>query len=130
MSVPDLWPSLKPHGELTPLGILRKQAALLFRKTNGLLEGQVKTDGTGPEFVHNFNIIAPALGHFTYQMFSISHGLHSYPLTSTNRNGRTVIQTESELLTWIRNEMETQRPTIEQLLNESLPDSERAELVG
>ena len=130
MGVKDLWPNLTPSNELTPLGILRKQAALLFRKTNGLLEGEVITDGAGGQFKHSLNIVAPALGYFKYELFWIGHGLSSYPLTGTTPQGQTVINSEEELYRWIADRIVEQKPTLERLLNESMTDSMRAELVG
>jgi hypothetical protein len=130
MSVPDLWPKLTPSNELTPLGILRNHAARLFRKTNGLLEGDVVTEGIGTRFRHHFNITAPALGHFTYELFFLEHGLESYPARAHSANAEDNISSEAELLEWIRNQMELQKPTLERLLNESMTDSMRAELVG
>lgn len=131
MGVKDLWPELTPSNELTPLGILRKQASLLFRKTNGLLEGEVVTDGKGGVFLHRFNVVAPALGYFKHELFSIGHGLNSYPLTGTNSKGeQTAIKSEDELYGWIAAQIIDQKPALERLLNESMTDSMRAELVG
>ncbi len=77
--IPDLWPDLAAEATVTPLAILREQAANLTVKTNGLLEGRVTT-GFEPQFPggrarlrHAFQIVVPAFEGFTYELFMVAH---------------------------------------------------------
>jgi hypothetical protein len=77
----DLWPSNIADSDLiTPVTILKEQAALLGDKTKQLVTGEVVTQATGNLFVHYFYIAAPTLS-YKYELFSVSHGISFYPLS-------------------------------------------------
>ena len=83
----DLWPeNIADSTMLTPVTILKQQAALLGEKTKQLVTGEVVTQAQefgNPmvlPFVHHFNIVAPTLG-YKYELFTVSHGINFYPLT-------------------------------------------------
>ncbi|PZN82097.1 MAG: hypothetical protein DM484_07035 [Candidatus Methylumidiphilus alinenensis] len=69
----------------TPVAILKEQASLLGRKTQNLVVGEVISSSQDaieePKITQRFNIKAPALGNYRYNLFSISHGIDIYPLT-------------------------------------------------
>jgi hypothetical protein len=77
-AIPDLWPeSLKPV-VLSPVAILRTQAARLKERTNGLLEAEIQTKRiTEPngdtKALHVFEIVAPAMDGYRFQVLSIEH---------------------------------------------------------
>ena len=83
----DLWPeNIAPIPELkAPTIILKEQASLLGKKTNNLLEATVtKIESTGfveEKFNYVFLIVAPALDNYRYKLFTVSHGIGSYPVT-------------------------------------------------
>lgn len=92
----DLWPSdLGETDIVPPVAILREQAALLGNKTKNLVEARVSTskatspheiftrfDGLRPgDFIHQFILVAPALGNYMFDLFTIYHGIKMYPLT-------------------------------------------------
>ena len=87
----DLWPDeLATAERQSPVAILRTQAALLGRKTNSLIVARVVTqpvlaaltsrDTGAKQFVYTFQLVAPALGGYTYDLFSIAHGINMYPV--------------------------------------------------
>lgn len=109
-TIPDLWPELEQSQVVPPIAILREQAAALGRKTNYLLEGRVETiTVSGDRFAHSFYVVAPALGDYTYKLFTIEHGPDQYPVTAppleTKRFMPRIvekIESKTELLEYIR----------------------------
>lgn len=89
--IADLWPPEVGTGNkvVPPLAILRRQAAALADRTQGLLEGQVETLTEGDQFVHLFYIVAPSLG-YTYKLFGIRHGVSGYPVYPTDEGRKRV----------------------------------------
>src|SRR5260370_42103407 len=78
----DFWPEIvSTLTVITPLSLLKEQAAALARKTNGLLQARVdsRTDITD-RFIHRFKIVAPTLDNYNYQLFVASHGVDLYPV--------------------------------------------------
>lgn len=92
----DFWPSLDDVEDAnSPVVILRKQAELLSDKTGHRLRGRIVTstvparsgargvlglDLFAPVFNHAFLIEVPALDDYSYTLFSVAHGLESYPV--------------------------------------------------
>ena len=77
----DLWPqNIGESNLVTPVSILKEQAALLGDKTSQLVKGEVVTQGTGNNFIHHFNIVAPTLS-YRYELLQVTHGVTFYPLT-------------------------------------------------
>jgi len=77
----DFWPEIQASAPELPVSILREQAALLAPKTQGLVEAQVHTRTVGEEIQHRFLLVAPALDHYTYHLFTVSHGVPEvYPV--------------------------------------------------
>jgi hypothetical protein len=77
----DLWPAnIAESNMVTPVTILKEQAALLGDKTRQLVTGEVQTVASGTMFTHSFNITAPTL-NYKFELFQISHGINFYPLT-------------------------------------------------
>lgn len=83
MSTPtrDLWPDdISTAPFVSPVAILREQAAILAEKTKGLLEGDVTTSRVSDRFDHHFYIVAPALDNYRYKLLTVRHGnLDMYP---------------------------------------------------
>ncbi len=76
----DLWPgNIAESNLVTPLAILREQAALLGDKTKQLVRGEVDTQTVGSMLVHHFNVLAPTL-NYRYELFTVQHGVNFYPL--------------------------------------------------
>lgn len=81
----DLWPESIRADQLSPLAILRLQATKLSQKTGGLLSAEVVSGResvsdedltiapSGAEAVHRFEVIAPRLDGYRYQMFVCRH---------------------------------------------------------
>lgn len=83
-STRDLWPDdLADTSVVAPVAILREQAALLAKKTKGLIEGRIQTNtaGTGRNFLHHFFLVAPPLDNYTYHLLTVSHEMTLYPVT-------------------------------------------------
>jgi hypothetical protein len=99
----DFWPDLKDVASVvTPVNLLRQQAATLSEKTNGDVRAYVNTDASGESFVHRFNVIVPGLDDYTYELFQIHHGMNLYPVTWYHllENGR--LDSEADLVEWLR----------------------------
>ena len=81
----DLWPEDFGHiSELkAPVTILKEQASLLGKKTSNLVEAEVVqySSPTPGKFDYTFYIVAPVLDNYKYKLFTISHGIDSYPVT-------------------------------------------------
>ena len=96
----DLWPTMTATAttQNIPISILRRQADLLKKKTDGLVEAHVKPQEDVMAFVsassqlgldrknvqncvaYSFYLIAPALEHYRYLLFWVLHPIEMYPL--------------------------------------------------
>jgi hypothetical protein len=109
-AIPDLWPEIEQTRVVPPVAILREQAALLGKKTNHLLEGQVKSRiAFEGGFLHTFSIVAPALDGYEYKLFEVKHGPDQYPVeadapesTGPLTASLVSLNSEQELLDYIR----------------------------
>jgi hypothetical protein len=72
-AIEDLWPAIEAPGSLPPLAVLRQQASLLGPKTQNLVQARVTTETSGPNLVHTFSIVAPALDYYSYALFNAVH---------------------------------------------------------
>jgi hypothetical protein len=108
---PDFWGELAPDDIRTPVAIMREQAALLGAKTGNLIEARVATEaGTwsnrhGGDFKHRFLLVAPALGDYTYELFSVSHDVSIYPILSDDAPGGARLNNEEEFVRWLREKL-------------------------
>jgi hypothetical protein len=69
-----LWPKAKFGTDLvTPVSILRRQAALLGEKTQQLVTADVSTSATGSQITHLFRVVVPALDNYKYELFYVIH---------------------------------------------------------
>ena len=81
----DFWPEITPGKMRTPVTVLREQAGLLGQKTRNLVVGEVRSGQDENGFAHNLNLVAPALGRYTYVAVTISHGIALYPVRILDR---------------------------------------------
>lgn len=73
--VRDLWPDDLARGPiLTPLAILRVQAARLRTKTGGLLEAEIKETSEEDRITYAFDLVAPALDRYRHGILHVTHG--------------------------------------------------------
>jgi hypothetical protein len=102
--IPDLWPPDFGPRKVTPVAILREQADLLTRKTEGALRGAIQTTGAQDGgFLHTFLIQVPSLGGYTYGLFTVHHGLSLYPAKIlSSPTGDQVATSEAEFLDRLR----------------------------
>ena len=80
----NLWEiDFKPADVRTTKSLLDQQAGLLEKLTNGVLYGSIHTEETPLEgdFKHEFRILAPGLGGYSYKLFVVRQPLRMYPLT-------------------------------------------------
>jgi hypothetical protein len=72
----DLWPKAKFETDIvTPVSILRRQAALLGEKTQQLVSAEVSTSTNGSQMTHSFRLAVPALDNYKYELFSVTHSV-------------------------------------------------------
>ena len=101
--VPDFWPNdLGNANLLTPVTILRQEASYLGPKTNQLLKGEVSTGSSGDSFTHSFNIVAPGLNNYRYQLFQIQHSITLYPLLLIWSSANIQIASQESLITRLK----------------------------
>jgi hypothetical protein len=77
----DLWPAGLGEGMVTPVSILREQAALLGPKTNQLVKAEVVTRIEGPTIIHLFQIVVPTMDNYKYELLKVWHDVILYPVT-------------------------------------------------
>ncbi len=81
MAVQDLWGELPVTETVrTPVTILREQAALLEKKTENILQGNIHIAASRDEFSVSFDIIAPSLDDYSYRVLTIDYPPIMYPL--------------------------------------------------
>ena len=129
----DLWPSdIAKEKVQTPVSILRAQAARLGQKTSNLVEGRVDTLAREDMIYHRFNLVAPALDNYTYELFRISHPATMYPIRveeepaqsqmeQLNPSKRKRLTSEQEFVDWLRSVLanEQTRRVVEALASQS-----------
>ena len=68
--IPDLWPASVKVEILTPYAILRAQATKLTERTQGIVEGKVRSREVAPSLIcHTFELLAPVLS-FRYTLIA------------------------------------------------------------
>jgi hypothetical protein len=81
----DLWPpDVEVKDVVSPVAIMRYQANQLRVRTRGLLEGDVRSITSEEQAVvcHEFDIVAPSLGGYRYNLFSATHRMDLvYPVS-------------------------------------------------
>ncbi len=95
----DLWPDDIGFSDvIPPATILRQQAALLSRKTKGLVVAEVNTVSDGDSFRHNFFLTAPALDNYRYSLIRVVHGIQLYPVHLQTGEFAVEVKDESHLI--------------------------------
>jgi len=79
----DFWPSdIGQSNIITPVAMMREQAALLGDKTNQQVTANVQSLGGAPTQLNwSFQLVSPALGNYRYELFRVTHPLALYPAT-------------------------------------------------
>ena len=72
-TIPDLWSDDIKMDVLSPLVILRSQASLLGRKTQGILKGEVVTVTSDVLVQHLLDLIAPVLDQYRATLLTATH---------------------------------------------------------
>ena len=108
----DLWPDLEVESVRTPATILKEQAEALSRKTKNQLQGRVDTVINGNTFIHTFNIVAPLLHGYEYELFRVQHSAKLYPIKVPSKGHPALtrfLKSEKEFLDWLRETLSSQR---------------------
>lgn len=128
----DLWPAEFRVEPLKPLRVLQFQRDILSQKTGDRLRAEIVTtnkgspvrtpdEWTGPEEVHKFEIVAPALNDYRHQLLVCVHQREfAYPcLVIADPDGEGVeASTQEEFLQLVKNVLSAKstRALIESLL--------------
>jgi len=85
----SLWGDLsQPEIVRTPFTILKEQAAILSKATNGLLVGDVERfQNQGQQNVVStlvLRVVAPSLDNYNYSVLEVTHNIKLYPLKLRN----------------------------------------------
>jgi hypothetical protein len=77
----DYWPThLGESPVITPVTVLKEQAALLGQKTKNLVMGKVESRPDEGKLRHVLYLIVPTLSNYRYYLLSIAQDLSIYPL--------------------------------------------------
>ena len=96
----DLWPDFDAEKIVNPKSLLVEQANFLGAKTKNVITADVRTTGNNnKQIVHYFDIVAPAMNNYRFNLFYASHGITFYPLTLAYKNTSKRINDEQALLT-------------------------------
>jgi len=99
----NLWPDFSINSIKTPKTILMEQAIYFNDKVNNILYAQVISGKTNDgKIAHAFNIIAPALGNFEYNLFNIYNEIIFYHLDFYYDNTVIEISNETELIEMLK----------------------------
>ena len=98
----DLWGEIIPAAVRTPLAILREQAALLGTKTKNLIEAKVETGVSRGEFSHRFKLVVPAMDNYTYELFTVTHGVDLYPVFTRVKKLDLQMNNEEDFVRWLK----------------------------
>lgn len=83
-TIPNLWPDEIKTSVLTPLAILRYQAAQIGNATKGLLEAEVSTANSENKqtVTHQLDLVAPVLRGYRHRVLTVRHNVEMvYPVT-------------------------------------------------
>ena len=84
--IEDLWPKSIDVRILSPLTILRSQAAFIEKRTGGLLAGHISTDSSPDKVSHSFSLIANAPHRVLISVLVASHSTKEvYPVEVVSR---------------------------------------------
>jgi hypothetical protein len=111
----DFWPDIATaRPKVTPLSLIKQQAALLGKHTNNLLEGAVVSSIREGRLVHRFLIKVPTLD-YSYELFMVSQFMVDlYPVkveSAPNREpGHPVtLESEQEFLDWLKEVLSSEK---------------------
>lgn len=81
MPAKNLWGDLPVVDDtVTPLRMLREQANVLRKATRGVLHASISTIPLSEgRMRHSFYLVAPLLNDYRHLLFSVEHGIVSYP---------------------------------------------------
>jgi hypothetical protein len=95
----DFWPAdIVMDVPVSPVNILRAQASKIGEKTKNIVEGRVRTSSYLGELVHSFELVAPALGNYSHELFVVTHPVTLYPVKVAGD----YLETEEELIKWLK----------------------------
>ena len=100
----DLWPKARFETDIvTPVSILRRQAALLGEKTQQLVAAEVVTTVVGDYATHFFRLVVPALDHYKYELFRMEHRVDQfYPIMAYFPGMESHVPDQQALVEWLR----------------------------
>jgi hypothetical protein len=104
VDIPDLWPSgiAEVQSIVTPFAILKRQAAALGDKTQGLITAEVArtTDADG-DFRYTFYLVSPT-ANYRYKLFTVYHKpIKLYPITCVFLSGSEQKGDQETFLEWV-----------------------------
>ncbi len=77
----NLWGDIPDStGVKTPGTILKEQAFLLDKMTEGLLLGKVSRQQDGDSSILSLFVVAPLLNNYRYLIARVTHGIELYPV--------------------------------------------------
>jgi len=88
---------------VTPLSILKEQAAALGPATKGLVTAEVQPTPTGNSeyLAYVFSLLSPTV-NYRYQMFTVTHPISLYPVRVNYNNTGYSLSDESHFRDWLK----------------------------
>ncbi|MGB0010130.1 MAG: hypothetical protein WBQ03_00905 [Candidatus Sulfotelmatobacter sp.] len=104
MCADDFWPDdIGESSVVTPVSILKEQAAALGPKTKGLVTaGVVPTQSGNPQYLaYIFSLVAPAVS-YRYQLLTVTHPISLYPVNAAYKGINKNLLGEIEFKAWLK----------------------------
>lgn len=96
MNNTNLWPELNFEMVTTPKSILALQAKYLSEMTKNVLQGEIRSSGNTENISLVFDIVAPAISNYKFQLFIVQHDIKLYPLKVIHESKSSIIENEEK----------------------------------
>jgi hypothetical protein len=97
MCAKNMWGKLDDLEPIkTPTQILKEQGNFLYGATKGILNTETTVQTIGNRFSIDFDIVAPYLNEYRYNLLTIGYGLDFYPLKMVDKVHNVTYECESE----------------------------------
>ncbi len=111
MSAESYWPQdVGDSSIVTPLSILKEQAAALGPLTKGLVTAEVQPTPSGNSQIlaYVFSLVSATV-NYRYQMFIISHPISLYPVNATYNSQSQSLTDENTFRGWLKGVLSSQQ---------------------
>lgn len=119
-TIGDFWPAnIGETNLVTPVTLLKQEAAYLGPKTKQLVTAEVVTNTLGDgRFHHVFSLVVPGLNNYKYGLFQVTHSITLYPVLVSWFNQNSSLINQEQLINKLKELIgsETTKNIVEALL--------------